>query len=79
MDKDIVPMQLDFLLRYPALPNLVSPVDFMSNLSWGGIKVSGVIYSLVGSTRVFLLFDYRFCPNVGIQLHLYLFWVLIYE
>jgi len=39
MEKDINPTELDFLLRYPAVPGLVSPVDFLSNLSWGGIKV----------------------------------------
>ena len=36
--KDINPVELDFLLRFPAHPNVVSPVDFMSNQSWGGIK-----------------------------------------
>jgi len=40
MEKDINPTELDFLLRYPAVPGLLSPVDFLSNLSWGGIKVS---------------------------------------
>ena len=40
MEKDINPEELDFLLRYPAVPGLTSPVDFLSNLSWGGIKVS---------------------------------------
>jgi len=39
MEKDINPEELDFLLRYPAIPGLSSPVDFLSNLSWGGIKV----------------------------------------
>lgn len=39
MEKDVNPVELDFLLRYPAIPNMVSPVDFLSNLSWGGIKV----------------------------------------
>ncbi|XP_065180851.1 dynein beta chain, ciliary-like [Sycon ciliatum] len=36
--KEIKPDELDFLLRFPAVPNSVSPVDFLSNLSWGGIK-----------------------------------------
>jgi len=40
MEKDINPEELDFLLRYPAVPGLISPVDFLSNLSWGGIKVN---------------------------------------
>lgn len=35
---DINPVELDFLLRFPAVPNVTSPVDFMSNNSWGGIK-----------------------------------------
>ncbi|UYV64229.1 DNAH9 [Cordylochernes scorpioides] len=36
--KQIDPEELDFLLRYPAVPNLTSPVDFLSSLGWGGIK-----------------------------------------
>ncbi|KAM3184981.1 hypothetical protein ACTXT7_007293 [Hymenolepis weldensis] len=30
---------IDFLLRYPAIPDLKSPVDFLSDLSWGGVQV----------------------------------------
>lgn len=30
--------ELNFLLRFPAVPNLTSPVDFLSNTGWGGIK-----------------------------------------
>ena len=30
--------ELDFLLRYPIVLNVVSPVDFLNNTSWGGIK-----------------------------------------
>ncbi|XP_069702004.1 dynein beta chain, ciliary-like [Periplaneta americana] len=30
--------ELDFLLRFPITPNLTSPVDFLTNASWGGIK-----------------------------------------
>ena len=30
--------ELDFLLRYPIVMNVVSPVDFLSHQSWGGIK-----------------------------------------
>ncbi|GCB69230.1 hypothetical protein scyTo_0001016 [Scyliorhinus torazame] len=37
-NKEIKPMELDFLLRYPAQPGVSSPVDFLSNQSWGGIK-----------------------------------------
>lgn len=39
MDKKINPTELDFLVRYPIQPDVTSPVDFLSNLSWGGIKV----------------------------------------
>lgn len=39
MNKDINPAELDFLLRYPVQPGVSSPVDFLSNHSWGGIKV----------------------------------------
>ena len=31
-------MELNFLLRYPIVLNVSSPVDFLSNNSWGGIK-----------------------------------------
>ena len=37
---DINPVELDFLLRFPVVPNVTSPVDFMNNFSWGGIKAS---------------------------------------
>lgn len=35
---EIKQIQLDFLLRYPYIPNTISPFDFLSNTSWGGIK-----------------------------------------
>ena len=38
MGKKIDPAELDFLLRYPAVLNVASPVDFLSHTSWGGIK-----------------------------------------
>ncbi|NXO09420.1 DYH9 protein, partial [Oriolus oriolus] len=38
MNKEINPAELDFLLRYPAQPGVTSPVDFLSDHSWGGIK-----------------------------------------
>ena len=43
MKKEIVPSELDFLLRFPATPNVKSPVDFLSNHSWGGIKVNKLV------------------------------------
>lgn len=44
MHKDTVPSEeLDFLLRYPYKPNENSPVDFLSDVNWGGIKyLSGI-------------------------------------
>lgn len=38
MNQQIDPLELDFLLRFPALPNVISPVSFLSNFCWGGIK-----------------------------------------
>ncbi|KAA8581021.1 hypothetical protein FQN60_002602 [Etheostoma spectabile] len=38
MNKEIDPAELDFLLRYPVQPGVMSPVDFLSNFSWGGVK-----------------------------------------
>ena len=38
MGKKIDPTELDFLLRYPTVLNVTSPVDFLSHTSWGGIK-----------------------------------------
>ncbi|XP_046391607.1 dynein beta chain, ciliary-like [Ischnura elegans] len=36
--KEVDMLELDFLLRYPVTQNVTSPVDFLSNMSWGGIK-----------------------------------------
>ncbi|KFQ91060.1 Dynein heavy chain 9, axonemal, partial [Nipponia nippon] len=38
MNKEINTVELDFLLRYPAQTGVTSPVEFLSNQSWGGIK-----------------------------------------
>jgi len=40
MSGDIEPTELEFLLRYPAITNVYTPVDFLTNTSWGGIKVT---------------------------------------
>ena len=43
MDNKIKAVELDFLLRFPTIPNILSPVDFVSNVGWGAIKVlSGI-------------------------------------
>ncbi|EFN63906.1 Dynein beta chain, ciliary [Camponotus floridanus] len=36
--KEIDQIEVDFLLRFPYLPDHTSPVDFLSNVAWGGIK-----------------------------------------
>lgn len=36
--KEIDIIELEFLLRFPSVPNVVSPVDFMTNNSWGAVK-----------------------------------------
>jgi dynein heavy chain len=38
MNQEINPIELDFLLRFPTMPNITSPVDFISNVGWGAIK-----------------------------------------
>lgn len=47
MSKEVDPVELDFLLRFPSLPNIISPVDFMNNHSWGGIKVGVIVFNNV--------------------------------
>ncbi|KAG7310430.1 hypothetical protein JYU34_003208 [Plutella xylostella] len=37
MNEEISPVELDFFLRFPIKPHVTSPVDFLSNPSWGGI------------------------------------------
>ncbi|XP_018352750.1 PREDICTED: dynein heavy chain 9, axonemal-like [Trachymyrmex septentrionalis] len=36
--KEVDAFEMDFLLRFPYIPDLTSPVDFLSNAGWGGIK-----------------------------------------
>ncbi|XP_057571174.1 dynein axonemal heavy chain 17 [Hippopotamus amphibius kiboko] len=38
MKKELNPVELDFLLRFPFKAGVVSPVDFLQNQGWGGIK-----------------------------------------
>lgn len=37
MGEEITSAELDFLLRFPIKPHVTSPVDFLTNQSWGGI------------------------------------------
>ncbi|XP_074870532.1 dynein axonemal heavy chain 17 isoform X2 [Carettochelys insculpta] len=39
MKKEVNPVELDFLLRFPFKAGLTSPVDFLLSQGWGGIKV----------------------------------------
>jgi len=34
----ILAADLDFLLRFPIMPNVASPVEFLTNTSWGAVK-----------------------------------------
>lgn len=36
--REILSADLDFLLRFPITPHVTSPVDFLTNSSWGGIR-----------------------------------------
>lgn len=47
MNKDINTAELDFLLRYPVQPGATSPVVFLSNHSWGGIKVQNEAANII--------------------------------
>ncbi|XP_053720928.1 dynein heavy chain 9, axonemal [Synchiropus splendidus] len=38
MNKELNPEELDFLLRYPVVTGVDSPVDFLTHFAWGGIK-----------------------------------------
>ena len=38
MNKEINPLELDFLLRFPTTSNTTSPVDFITNSGWGSLK-----------------------------------------
>lgn len=37
--KEVSPLELDFLLRFPFKTGIASPVDFLQSQGWGGIKV----------------------------------------
>ncbi|XP_072155544.1 dynein beta chain, ciliary isoform X1 [Bemisia tabaci] len=38
INEEIQPQELDFFLRFPLTPHVTSPVDFLSNTSWGGVR-----------------------------------------
>ncbi|XP_054026357.1 dynein axonemal heavy chain 17 [Dryobates pubescens] len=39
LKKELIPVELDFLLRFPSKAGVTSPVDFLQPQGWGGIKV----------------------------------------
>lgn len=38
MSEEIAPQELDFFLRFPTAQHISSPVEFLSNSSWSGIR-----------------------------------------
>ena len=56
MAQEMNATELDFLLRFPTVPNVTTPVDFMSSNSWGGIKVFIVISFLAYKISECILF-----------------------
>ena len=70
LNKAIDAGELNFLLRYPADPNASSPVDFLSNVGWGGIKALSQIESfrnldrdIEGSAKRWKKFVESECPE----------------
>uniref|UniRef100_A0A8C3LGS3 Dynein axonemal heavy chain 9 n=1 Tax=Chrysolophus pictus TaxID=9089 RepID=A0A8C3LGS3_CHRPC len=70
MSKEINAVELDFLLRYPAQPRVTSPVEFLSNHSWGGIKALSSMEEfrnldrdIEGSTKRWKKFVESECPE----------------
>ncbi|CAJ0928425.1 unnamed protein product [Ranitomeya imitator] len=67
MNKEINSAELDFLLRYPAQPGLSSPVDFLSNQSWGGIKVGATL--MWRGPLMYCTYIHRMSPAVHTYRH----------
>ncbi|GLG98379.1 Putative dynein heavy chain [Gryllus bimaculatus] len=68
--KEIPPSELDFLLRFPITPSGESPVDFLTSLSWGGIKTLVTIEDfhnldrdIEGSAKTWKKFVDSECPE----------------
>jgi dynein heavy chain, axonemal len=56
--KKIVPHELDFLLRFPYTPNMQSPFEFLSNISWGGLTALSNMDEFMGLDK-----DIEASPN----------------
>ncbi|XP_047143157.1 dynein beta chain, ciliary isoform X1 [Hydra vulgaris] len=70
MSKEIVPEELNFLLRFPIVINITSPVDFLSNSSWGGVKALSAMedfrnldHDIEGSAKRWKKFIECECPE----------------
>lgn len=68
--KEIKVAELDFLLRFPFLPNITSPFEFLSNVGWGGIKALSMMddfkcidKDLEASTKRWKKFIESECPE----------------
>ncbi|EDQ88776.1 outer dynein arm heavy chain beta [Monosiga brevicollis MX1] len=51
MRGDINPVELDFLLKGPSVPNSVCPVDFMTNMTWGNLKALATMEAFANLDR----------------------------
>ncbi|XP_062858858.1 dynein heavy chain 9, axonemal isoform X2 [Trichomycterus rosablanca] len=70
MNKEVNSNELEFLLRYPVQPGVFSPVDFLSNHSWGGIKAlctmeefRNLDRDIEGSAKLWKKFVESECPE----------------
>ena len=68
--KKINPIELDFLLRFPAKMDQGSPVDFLSNIGWGAIRslsdmeeFKGLDRDIEGSAKRWKKFVESECPE----------------
>lgn len=68
--KLIDPVDLDFLLRFPYMPNVSSPLDFVSHVGWGGIMAlskldvfSGLDKDLEGYVKRWKTYIELECPE----------------
>ena len=78
MKKELNPVELDFLLRFPFKAGVLSPVDFLQHQGWGGIKVGvGTLSRSGGSLLTPGMFTTRYhrpdvqgpgeAPEVGLE------------
>lgn len=51
--KEISPIELDFVLRFPYIPNINCPFDFLPHYLWGGVKALSNIEGFNGLDRDF--------------------------